>query len=1045
MKSKVTKIFGVVVTVATLASMLVGFAVPANAALGTMDYGVVATPSNVGNVLGGSTSATPPVAIGDPNARLVSASADGKTVFVWDDVDKFMYKSTDGGVTFGKPVNIVQATVSACIDLKVSPNFATDKALVLIDNDEVWASNNGGTSYVSIISDLATKLDGGTITSMDIGNYYLTNTLNIIIGVTGGAGAFSNVLRYDTSSFAALWAEVGNIDTAGIGNFSVAGVRFSPNHMGDTEIMCVYIDPTVVSPTLTGALYFSSVYANLEWNAITPRLTLKAGTTALPITVITSADIAVASDYTPTSASPILVGVNGTGAGAAADDIYRITGRSPAAGASTDLDVGGTTTVTSVGQLVIGGAAAAAVILWSPAPTTINVTTGPLPLYRATGLVGTFTVVPPSKQPTAVTGSTSYPIWTSATTAICVVDGIDGGMSVSTDSGATWNQTALMNVGTLALLTLTDITVVDANTIFLVMGNATALYVPTSIFKTIDGGATWQRILTSTAAAANVDVIVSPAYATDTTLIVTDKTTILKKSTNGGASFTSLFQPSAVTTAIMVNGTDFYTGAANGFYKTGRFTNATGLTGVGDVFSIARNLKDATNLTFAIGTVGNSSVYQTTDGGVSFTRLGTAAVAVGSIYVTYGPDGTLYAAGSTSGTWKWTGTAWLDLGSVVQASGLVVGADGTMYIPDALATVALVTPNNGGIWRSLSPTAVNAYGAANVAFEQMRSATFPGFAAANTLNDIGIVSTATDNTLYVIETTSAAIGTYGYGNRILGIKDTFIVGPVITAPANNALLTTPTSATVTWSAIAGAPNTTTQTTNYALSTNTGSTFGGTAVAATYTAGDLTATHAVGALAPATKYYIRVKAIAPISSRNSTTFAFTTALNPVAPLATDLVPAQGGTGVSVNPTFSWPAVAGATGYEFVIAQETGQTDKFAIIDASSNIITNAYRHTEQLKYNTTYWWRVRPTVGDVKGDWKVFFFSTEAQPVEATATATTPPIIITTSPPPEITLSIPAQQSPVQVIPSYLLWAVVAVGAILVIAVIVLIVRTRRIS
>jgi hypothetical protein len=67
----------------------------------------------------------------------------------------------------------------------------------------------------------------------------------------------------------------------------------------------------------------------------------------------------------------------------------------------------------------------------------------------------------------------------------------------------------------------------------------------------------------------------------------------------------------------------------------------------------------------------------------------------------------------------------------------------------------------------------------------------------------------------------------------------------------------------------------------------------------------------------------------------------------------------------------------------------------------------------------------------------------AEPEEAA-----PPIIIEEKPAPpapEIILEVPPTPAPVQVIPDYLLWVIVAVGAVLIIAVIVLIVRTRRVT
>jgi hypothetical protein len=162
------------------------------------------------------------------------------------------------------------------------------------------------------------------------------------------------------------------------------------------------------------------------------------------------------------------------------------------------------------------------------------------------------------------------------------------------------------------------------------------------------------------------------------------------------------------------------------------------------------------------------------------------------------------------------------------------------------------------------------------------------------------------------------------------------------------------------------------------------------------------------------------------------------------------PLNGAIDVPVDVTFTWPSVTDATGYQFAIAQDNPDlTNKFSVLDYSANTITNAHKVQETLLYNTQYWWEVRSVEGNVTSPWSIIsFFTTEAAPVATTST-TAPPITITnttvtyTNPPATtITYTLP-QPKETQPIPSYLLWAVIAVGAVLVIAVIVLIVRTRR--
>ena len=187
--------------------------------------------------------------------------------------------------------------------------------------------------------------------------------------------------------------------------------------------------------------------------------------------------------------------------------------------------------------------------------------------------------------------------------------------------------------------------------------------------------------------------------------------------------------------------------------------------------------------------------------------------------------------------------------------------------------------------------------------------------------------------------------------------------------------------------------------------------------------------------------------------SGTVFALVTLIPTVPPVVGDITPQypeDGAVNVPIDVTFTWASVAGATGYQFAIAQDNPDlANKFAVLDYSANTITNAHIIQETLLYNTTYWWEVRSVAGTVYSPWTIVsFFTTEKAPV-ATSTTTAPQITVTnttvtyTNPPATtITYTLP-QPKETQPIPSYLLWAVIAVGAVLVIAVIVLIVRTRR--
>jgi len=200
-------------------------------------------------------------------------------------------------------------------------------------------------------------------------------------------------------------------------------------------------------------------------------------------------------------------------------------------------------------------------------------------------------------------------------------------------------------------------------------------------------------------------------------------------------------------------------------------------------------------------------------------------------------------------------------------------------------------------------------------------------------------------------------------------------------------------------------------------------------------------------------YITVSAT--LAQLSGTPMALVT-VKPVVPAAVPAIvppymPITGTTNFPVDGTFSWAPVTGATGYDVVVAEDSTLADKFAVINYSASTTINAspIPADQTLKYDTIYWWRVRATNAVGPGPWTVGFFTTEkAPPAEVTpttvATVTTTIPVVTSVPVPDITLNVPTQE-PVNVIPPFLLWAVVAVGVILIIAVIVLIVRTRRIS
>jgi hypothetical protein len=161
------------------------------------------------------------------------------------------------------------------------------------------------------------------------------------------------------------------------------------------------------------------------------------------------------------------------------------------------------------------------------------------------------------------------------------------------------------------------------------------------------------------------------------------------------------------------------------------------------------------------------------------------------------------------------------------------------------------------------------------------------------------------------------------------------------------------------------------------------------------------------------------------------------------------PAVGAYDVSVEPMFTWGAVAGAIRYELAICEDP----TFAVIERNYAPEQPFVKVDEALRYSTTYYWRVRGVLGEPTGSgatrvtpatpWAVGIFTTEDEPTGEAAEA-----VVVEPSPPEVTVDVAPTEITVQpsnpAIPTYMLWVIVAVGAVLVIALIVLIVRTRRV-
>ena len=162
---------------------------------------------------------------------------------------------------------------------------------------------------------------------------------------------------------------------------------------------------------------------------------------------------------------------------------------------------------------------------------------------------------------------------------------------------------------------------------------------------------------------------------------------------------------------------------------------------------------------------------------------------------------------------------------------------------------------------------------------------------------------------------------------------------------------------------------------------------------------------------------------------SATWTFTVAAGAATPLNL-LAPDNGEMGIpTANVAFSWTSVPRATSYSIVLSPNSDLSGALA----SEELSGTAYQYTGALSEGTPYYWQVIAWIdGSVLTTSSVGAFTTLTTPAPAP-----PPVVVEPTPAPVIEIP------PVQQITPGWIYAVIAIGAALLVVVIVLIVRTRR--
>lgn len=610
----------------------------------------------------------------------------------------------------------------------------------------------------------------------------------------------------------------------------------------------------------------------------------------------------------------------------------------------------------------------------------------------------------------------------------------------------------------------------------------------------------WERVNIITAGAPLGVLKADAAYATNGTVFYfTAGNTTIYKSTNNGDSFSSTawLAPPALQSMLVLSGTSLVVGGLNGniyWSTTSGFIWNTTTNVLGAGYTVT-DIKAAggTNL-LAVAVNGTSAqVARSADNGVTWALLPAVGANTDAILTItggnplvvpaadYATTGNIFVASGT-GVFRYPSAAtaaangWLrvDAGAgptndpVTTAAGLVAAPGGPGSTTEGSGMVYAVdssAPADGDVARirGLETTAEALDSGPNTS---RPLATFGGLWA---------YPAASGNVqLFTVGTIGGVSLIYVYTDT-LGIAGT---GVTISLLATVGAGANPSQCTVTWNALPNA-------TNYIIAVNvvrqnsvyTAANSG--AVAIAYTAGATTA-NVTGMLA-GTTYFVSVwatltttPAIAPPTISRMTSFMFggQTSFNtplpvPVTPM--NLVPAVGDTNVPVLPNFGWATVLGATSYQLQLTLASDAAFASPIYNNATVPYvtgpTTTFNYTgTALLNNTSYIWRVKAN-GVGPSDWVYGNFTTipAVLPVVTVPPAisiTIPPVptIVIPANPPAITITqvqpgpavtVPPQQTivlttpPAGPTPTYI-WVIVGVGALLTLAVIVLIIRTRRV-